>query len=64
MSLDQHGIFVSIASYRDPEIVETLKDLYAKAMHPHHLDVVVCLQEEPEKANILVDFEKKLIVDL
>lgn len=59
MSSHESRIFVSIASYRDPEIVKTLKDLYAKAIGPQLLDVVVCLQEEPEKANILLDFEKK-----
>jgi hypothetical protein len=41
-------IFVSIASYRDPELWPTLRALLAAATHPHALRVVVCDQYGPE----------------
>ncbi len=41
-------VFVSIASYRDPELAPTLRDLFARADHPERLRVVVCDQHGPE----------------
>lgn len=38
------SIFVSIASYRDPECYWTIRDLYAKAAEPDRVFVGVCLQ--------------------
>jgi len=37
-------IFVSIASYRDKELVPTVQDCLAKAAHPGELRIVVCWQ--------------------
>jgi glycosyltransferase involved in cell wall biosynthesis len=37
-------IFVSIASYRDPECQHTVRDLYAKAAHPENISVGICWQ--------------------
>lgn len=42
-------IFVSIASYRDPELVPTISDCLAKASHPERLRFVVCWQHGPEE---------------
>ena len=42
-------IFVSIASYRDPELVSTISDCLAKASHPERLRFVVCWQHGPEE---------------
>jgi len=37
-------IFVQIASYRDPELRWTLRDLFEKAAHPERVSVGLCLQ--------------------
>lgn len=41
-------IFVSIASYRDPECQHTVADLFAKAAHPERISVGICWQVDPE----------------
>jgi glycosyltransferase involved in cell wall biosynthesis len=40
-------IFVSIASYRDPECQWTVKDLFEKAAHPERITVGICWQFDP-----------------
>lgn len=42
-------IFVQIASYRDPELIPTLRDLIGSAAHPARLRIVVCWQHGPEE---------------
>lgn len=42
------SIFVQIASYRDPELRWTIKDLFAKAKHPERIMVGVCEQCFPD----------------
>ena len=42
----QPDIFVSIASYRDPELIPTLKDMTDNASSPQHLHIAVCWQDE------------------
>lgn len=42
------SIFVQIASYRDPELRWTIKDLFAKAEHPERIMVGVCEQCLPD----------------
>ncbi len=42
----QPDIFVSIASYRDPELLPTLKDMISNASAPHCLKIAVCWQDE------------------
>ncbi|MGI4830854.1 MAG: GlcNAc-transferase family protein [Janthinobacterium lividum] len=41
-------IFVSIASYRDPQIVATIEDLFAKARYPARVRVGLCWQHGEE----------------
>lgn len=41
-------IFVQIASYRDPELLPTLRDLFDKAANPDNLHVCVAWQHSPE----------------
>jgi len=41
-------IFVQIASYRDPELLPTLKDLFDKAKHPDNLHVCIAWQHNPQ----------------
>jgi hypothetical protein len=48
-------IFVSIASYRDPQCLSTLQDLLAKAEKPENLVIVVCEQNDIEDGFIDVD---------
>ncbi|NJL84949.1 MAG: hypothetical protein HC886_01565 [Leptolyngbyaceae cyanobacterium SM1_1_3] len=47
--LKSPSIFVHIAAYRDPEVLPTLRDLYARAEHPDHIYVGVCWQYNPLK---------------
>ena len=46
-------IFVSIASYRDPECNNTLIDLFMKAKHPERVHVGICQQNAPGDADCL-----------
>jgi hypothetical protein len=41
-------IFVQIASYRDPELVPTIKDCLAKAKYPNRLTFGICWQRSAE----------------
>jgi UDP-N-acetylglucosamine (GlcNAc):hydroxyproline polypeptide GlcNAc-transferase len=43
-------IFVSIASYRDPQLVPTVLDCIAKASHPHRLRFGICWQRDAADA--------------
>jgi hypothetical protein len=45
----EQEIFISVASYRDPDLVSTLSDCLAKADHPGSLHFVVCWQHGPEE---------------
>ena len=48
-------IFVSLASYRDPECNNTLYDLFAKAKFPERIFVGVCQQNAPDDADCMSD---------
>lgn len=39
-------IFVQIASYRDPELIPTIKDCIAKAKYPENLTFGICWQRD------------------
>lgn len=41
-------IFVSIASYRDSELIPTLKDMIANAKHPAALHISICWQQDED----------------
>jgi len=43
---DSDTIFVMIASYRDPELVPTIKDCIQKAKFPHRLSFGICWQHD------------------
>jgi Glycosyltransferase (GlcNAc) len=55
-------IFVSIAAYRDPELVPTIKDCLEKAGHPDDLHVGVCWQHGPEEAMISAAYDNRVDV--
>ncbi|TBL68516.1 GlcNAc-transferase family protein [Hafnia alvei] len=38
-------IFISIASYRDPELLPTLADMLCNAAHPENLHISICWQD-------------------
>jgi hypothetical protein len=40
-------VFVSIASYRDPDCQNTVRDLFEKAAHPERIIIGLCLQIVP-----------------
>lgn len=42
-------IFVSIASYRDPELIPTLKNMIENAAAPENLHIAVCWQQQEQK---------------
>ena len=44
----QKRIFVQIASYRDPELVPTIKNLLAQAKYPDNLTFGICWQHSSE----------------
>lgn len=41
-------IFVQIASYRDPQLLPTIKDMLDKADHPENLRLGICWQHSPQ----------------
>ena len=46
--MELETIFISIASYRDKELVPTIKDCLAKAKHPERLVFGICWQHKTE----------------
>jgi len=58
-------IFVQIASYRDPELIPTIKDCIAKAKHPENLTFGICWQrDETEKLDEFKDLPTFQILDV
>jgi len=45
----QDLIFVSVPSYRDPELIGTLEDMFKKAKYPHRIIAGVCQQIHDDK---------------
>ena len=43
------SIFVQIASYRDPQLVPTIKDLISNAKHPENLKICIAHQHDVKK---------------
>lgn len=48
--MSKNTIFVQIASYRDPELLPTLRDMIQKAKHPENLSVGICWQHSKDDA--------------
>jgi len=46
---DLPSIFISIAAYRDPELVPTVEDCLARARHPERLRFGICWQHGPDE---------------
>ena len=45
----EQQIFISVAAYRDPNLVATISDCLAKASEPDRLRFVICWQHGPEE---------------
>ncbi len=41
-------IFVQIASYRDPQLIQTIEDMISKAKFPENLRIGICRQYHPD----------------
>ena len=55
-------VFVQLASYRDPQLIPTLRDLIDNAEHPEWLRVVVCWQHGEDE--VIEDFiERGFCID-
>ena len=58
-------IFVQIASYRDPELIPTIKDCIAKAKYPENLTFGICWQrDEKENLDEFKDLPNFQIIDI
>ena len=56
---DDWSIFISIASYRDMQLIHTIRSLVKDAVHPERLRIVVFNQW-----NYLEEYDKDLNADL
>lgn len=52
-----NSIFVSIASFRDPELVPTLESLFSNADHPENIKVCIGWQHSEDEKNDLNDYK-------
>ena len=52
-SSSENKIYVQIASYRDPDVVNTISDLLEKAERPGNIIVGICDQYGPENKHLL-----------
>lgn len=63
--MNDETIFVQIASYRDPELVPTVLDLFETAAEPDNLKVYICWQHDDfENLNILKSYGNVEIIDI
>jgi len=53
---NKNKIFVQIASYRDPQIIPTIKDMLANAKNPENL--VICIANQYDNINELDEYRK------
>ena len=59
------SIYVQIAAYRDPELINTVKDLYAKAASPDEINVCIAWQHTPEETiDELKGYPRVTILDI
>jgi hypothetical protein len=65
LSYDDNLIFVSIAAYRDPQLVPTVLDCIAKALRPELLRFGVCWQHDADEEPLLLKDDLRFrIVDV
>lgn len=59
--ITNNNIFVSIASYKDPELKFTVDTLYENARHPDKVFTSICQQDHPDN---FISFENKNITTI
>lgn len=65
MNNDETLIFVSIAAYRDPQLVPTVLDCLRKAANPHRLRFGICCQSEDQAAPLpFVDDSRFRVIEI
>ena len=68
MARKAQTIFVQIASYRDPQLEETIKSMFSNAKRPQNLRIGICRQYNPEDGfdtlNDYRDDERFRIIDV
>jgi Glycosyltransferase (GlcNAc) len=60
----QNKIFIQIASYRDPELIPTVLDLFENAKNPDNLDVVVAWQHDSNESIFPIKNLIKTAIDI
>ncbi|WP_330982376.1 MULTISPECIES: GlcNAc-transferase family protein [Enterobacterales] len=61
---ERRTLFVSIASYRDPELIPTLQDMLTMAHHPQNLRIAICWQHDDETSELFTGAGMTLIGQL
>ena len=49
-----YKIFINIASYRDPDLVNTIEDAYDKAKNPDNIFIGVSEQDDSQTINLIL----------
>lgn len=63
--MDNESIFVQIASYRDPELVPTILDMFETADDPDNLHVCICWQhDDSESLDMIRSYRNIEIIDV
>lgn len=63
--MHDESIFVQIASYRDPELVPTILDMYESSDNPELLHVCICWQHDDfENIDVLKSYSNIEIIDV
>ena len=58
-------IFISIASYRDPELIPTIQDCITNSKNPDRLRFGICWQhDDTESLNYYKDDPRFIIIDV
>ena len=63
--MNDESIFVQIASYRDPELVPTILDMFETAEKPENLKVCICWQHDDiENLDMFKTYPNIQIIDV
>ena len=63
--MNDESIFVQIASYRDPELVPTILDMFETATNPENLKICICWQhDDVENLDVISGHPNIHIIDI
>jgi hypothetical protein len=63
--MNNESIFVQIASYRDPELIPTIMDMFETANNPENLNICICWQHDDiENLSLLQNYPNINIIDV